>query len=208
MSEKLIDLLFSFFREYGYYVVFFGLLLENIVVIGLFFPGETLFFLAFLFAFQGHLRWDLVALLGIVGATLGNILGYLLGRYGGREWFFHLLPRWLQGKAQEAEDYFKLHGGKTVFLARFATGVRVFIPAIAGFSRMRFRAFLFYSFSAIFSWSLLMLLVAFFFGKSWQLFLNYLNWLGWIVLTILFFIFYLWWRRRRERKDSRFPSEK
>jgi membrane-associated protein len=202
LSEKLIGLLLSFFRDYGYYLVFFGLLLENIVVIGIFFPGETLFFLAFFLSFQGHLRWDLVALLGIMGATLGNVLGYFLGKYGGREWFFHLLPRWLQGKAQQAEDYFQVHGGKTVFLARFATGVRVFIPAVAGFSRMSFGPFLFYSFSAILSWSFMMLLLAFFFGKSLPLLLKYLNWFGWLFLLIFFFAFLFWWRRRSEGKNN------
>ena len=199
MSKETVHLILNFFRDYGYYAVFFGLLLENIVVIGIFFPGETLFFLAFLLSFQGHLSWEVVAALGATGATLGNILGYWIGRVGGREWFFHLLPAWLRERASQAEEYFQKHGGKTVFLARFAAGVRVFIPAVAGFSKMSFWSFLAYSISAIFSWTVLMLVLAFLFGKSWPLILKYLNWLGWIVFFLLLIIFVLWWMRREKR---------
>ena len=79
MGENLYHLLAEFFARYGYRVVFFGVMLENA---GLPVPGETVLLFAAFLAFRGGLtlRWAIVT--AIAGATIGDSLGYLVGRWG------------------------------------------------------------------------------------------------------------------------------
>src|SRR6476659_6817313 len=78
MPEWLLDL----FARYGYAVVFFGVFLENT---GLPVPGETALLAGAALAPFGELSLPRVILVAIAGATLGDNLGFLIGRRGGRQ---------------------------------------------------------------------------------------------------------------------------
>ena len=84
---------------------------------------------------------------GILGAVLGDQIGYWVGREGGRpfvlRWGRYVLIT--PERLARAEAFFERHGGKAVFLARFFSGSRVFGALVAGISRMRWRTFLFYN---------------------------------------------------------------
>src|SRR5213593_851195 len=107
-------------------------------------PGETALITAGIFASRGDLVIEEVLVLAAAGAIVGDNIGYWLGREGGRR----LLERWgpLRRLADRvlppAERFFKRHGGKTVFLARFVTGLRVTAAWMAGISRMHWWEFL------------------------------------------------------------------
>src|SRR6266849_241717 len=61
--------LLSYFPQYGYWVIFFGVMLENA---GVPVPGETILLAAGFFAAQGHFHlWTVMAIAGS-GAMLGN----------------------------------------------------------------------------------------------------------------------------------------
>ncbi len=84
---------------------------------------------------------------GILGAVVGDQIGYWVGREGGRPF----LLRWgryvriTPERLARAEAFFERHGGKAVFLARFFSGLRVFGALVAGISRMRWSTFFFYN---------------------------------------------------------------
>src|SRR5213075_91520 len=75
--ETLLDL----FKSYGYWVVFFGVMLENA---GLLIPGETILLAAGFFAYQGHFHLPTVMAVAAIGAMIGDNAGYLVGRKLGR----------------------------------------------------------------------------------------------------------------------------
>src|SRR3954471_24799421 len=77
MPAWLLDL----FARYGYAVVFGGVFLENT---GLPVPGETALLAGAALAHFGQLSLPLVIATAIVGATLGDNLGFFIGRHGGR----------------------------------------------------------------------------------------------------------------------------
>lgn len=79
VANTIFQLLSDFFALYGYWVVFFGVLLENI---GLPIPGETVLLFAGFLAYQGKLHILPAILTAIGAATIGAALGYLLGFYG------------------------------------------------------------------------------------------------------------------------------
>src|ERR1700751_5910834 len=80
MARTLFQTLNHFFASYGYWVVFFGVMLENA---GLPIPGETILLFSGFLAYHHQLNLVPAILTPIAGATLGDSLGYLAGRWGG-----------------------------------------------------------------------------------------------------------------------------
>src|SRR5665811_2785 len=107
------------FHRYGYLVVFVAILVEGV---GIPAPGQTLLIAAALSAAHGNLSLVWVLILACLAATLGNTLGYLLGRWGGRP----LLARFkLRGdRLARLEEKFRHYGGGVVLVARFFDGLR------------------------------------------------------------------------------------
>ena len=125
----------AFLLDWGYVVVFAAPLLENA---GLPVPGDSaLFWLAYLSA-QGGLRLDLRIGLAMVGAVLGDNLGYWAGRRGGRPLIERLGRRWpVAARALgRTERFFARHGALTIFVGRFVPGLRVFAALVAGAALM------------------------------------------------------------------------
>ena len=77
----MLDTLFAYFARYGYFVVFFGVMLENA---GVPVPGETILLAAGFFAAQGHFHLWMVIAIAALGAMLGDNAGYAIGRRVGR----------------------------------------------------------------------------------------------------------------------------
>src|SRR3954466_398783 len=87
-----LELIEYYMLQYGYWVVFFGVMLENA---GLPVPGETILLAAGFFASGGHFRVSLVMLVAMTGAILGDNAGFAIGHHYGRgfllrygKWFF------------------------------------------------------------------------------------------------------------------------
>ncbi len=90
-------------------------------------PGETALVFAAVLASQGKLNIWLVIVIGIASAIVGDNIGYLLGRKLGRDVVTGPGPfRERRTMLIDAGDrFFKRHGGKAVFLARWVALVRV-----------------------------------------------------------------------------------
>jgi membrane protein DedA with SNARE-associated domain len=161
-----LETLLGYFAHYGYWVVFLGVMLENA---GLPVPGETVLLAAGFFAAEGHFRLGLLITIAAAGATLGDNIGYAVGRKVGRAAlerygrYVHLTPRHFK----RLEWFFGRYGTKTVFIARFVTGLRVFTALFAGAAHMRWQSFAFYNVAGALVWSLAVALAGFFFGSSW-----------------------------------------
>ena len=109
-----------FVDHYGLGFLFAIVSLESA---GVWLPGETALIAAGVVASQGHLSIVAVIAVAAAGAILGDNVGYWIGRRYGRR----LLERfgWLDRLLPRAERFFRRHGGKAVFLARFVAGVGV-----------------------------------------------------------------------------------
>ncbi len=167
MANSIFQILSEFFARYGYWVVFFGVMAENI---GVPFPGETVLLFAGFLAYQGRMHILPAILTAIAGATSGSSLGYLLGLYGGSsvvERFLSRFPR-LRRRYDESQKVFLKHGQWAVFGARFITGVRIFAGVLAGALRMPFPTFILFSFAGAVCWAFAIGYVGFLFGGSWD----------------------------------------
>ena len=108
-------------------------------------PGETALVLAAVLASQGKLNIELVILIAIASAIVGDNIGYLLGRHLGRDVLESKGPfHDRRAKVIDLGDrYFQKHGAKTVFIGRWIALIRFATAWLAGINGMRFITFFF-----------------------------------------------------------------
>jgi len=167
VAQTLFQTLNHFFATYGYWVVFFGVMLENA---GLPVPGETVLLFAGFLAYHGQLRLGRAILTAIAGATIGDSLGYAIGRKGGTALIRRLRGRFLVPARHydRAQAFVLKHGHWAVFVARFITGVRVLAGPFAGAFLMPYPGFLAFNFSGAVVWAATIGMVGYFFGSNWD----------------------------------------
>ncbi|MCW7942643.1 alkaline phosphatase [Streptomyces hygroscopicus] len=127
--------------HYGYWAVGVLVFVEDFGVPA---PGETVLIAAGVYAGAGQLNIVTVAVIAFAAAVIGDNLGYLIGRVGGRS-FVHRWGRYVfltPKRFHAAEVFFTRHGGKIVTVARFVEGLRQANGILAGTSGMRWRRFL------------------------------------------------------------------
>lgn len=152
-------------HHYGLFILFVLIGAESA---GVPLPGETALIAAGVLASQGKL--DIVAVIAVAAtaAIVGDNVGYWIGRLGGRK----LLQRWgwLERHASSvlpwSERFFRRHGGKTIFLARFFAILRVTAAWLAGVSKMHWWQFFLWNAAGGICWALLVGLVAYYAGHA------------------------------------------
>ena len=133
-------------------------------------PGETALIAAGVLASRPDASLTLPAVLVVaaVAAIVGDNIGYLIGRHGGRR----LLERPGRFARQRAkvlevgEPFFERHGPKAVFLGRWILGLRVWASWLAGITHMPWRSFLVYNALGGISWAVTIGVLAYVVGNS------------------------------------------
>jgi membrane protein DedA with SNARE-associated domain len=115
--------------------------------------------------------WNLwiVVVVATIGNTLGSLVAYAIGAYGGRP-FLARYGRFLLIRPEEieiAESFFARHGRATVFIGRLLPIVRTFISFPAGVARMPIGRFIAYSTAGALIWSLLLVYAGTLLGEHW-----------------------------------------
>jgi membrane protein DedA with SNARE-associated domain len=160
-----VNTVLEWFGRYGYYAVFFPVLLEPV---GLPFPAETILLAGGATAKLGHL--DLVLVIGIAfaAALIGGTLGWGIGVYGGKpliDWGVrhHLVK---QVHIDRVAVFFERHGGKTLVFVRFIPGVRIPTFWMAGASGMPLRTFTIWNLIGAAIWTTILVLLGYAFASS------------------------------------------
>ena len=197
-----LQIIFRIFLAYGYYFLFLATAGENIPVVGVFLPGELIVVAAGFFAAQGRFQLPLVITVACLGAMVGTIASYILGYKSGRPLIELMAAKFgVDGeRIADADNYFSTHGPLTVFVGRYLTGVKAFIPALAGAHRMRFSGFVVFALLGVVSWTILAASLGFFFGANWGLLIKLIKTVGWAVLAVVGLAVIVIVRRRRASK--------
>ena len=197
MPVWLLDL----FARYGYAVVFGGVFLENT---GLPVPGETALLAGAALAHHGQLSLLWVIVTAIVAAILGDNLGFFIGRRGGRRiaerhgWRIGLTPN----RLIQFDRFFERHGPKTVFAARFITGLRVVGAVLAGGSGMAWPTFLFYNASGAIVWCTTVAFAGYSLAYSWDTLERWIGRTGLVALALVIVIGLIGVARARRNRPS------
>jgi membrane protein DedA with SNARE-associated domain len=131
-------------------------------------PGETALITAAILASTGRLSIVAVIALAAFAAIVGDNIGYVIGRRGGR-WLLQRPGPFVQHRRQVleiGEPFFDRHGPKAVFFGRWILGLRTWASWLAGATRMRWGTFAVWNALGGISWAATIGLLAYLLGHS------------------------------------------
>jgi membrane protein DedA with SNARE-associated domain len=175
IDEIVIPFLETLYGAVGYFGVMLAMAIESAMIP---LPSELILpFAGFLVSDPSQIEpitgqpWSfwIVVIVGTIGNTLGSLVAYALGAYGGRP-FLERYGKYLLIRPHEieiADRFFSKWGTQTVFLSRLLPIVRTFISFPAGVARMDLRKFVIYSTAGAFLWSILLVWAGVQLGENW-----------------------------------------
>jgi membrane protein DedA with SNARE-associated domain len=171
------------------------------------FPDQSVSLFGFEIQSTGW-AYVVVALAGTIGYWLGSMLGWGIGRYGGRP-LLERHGRWLHltpDNLDRAERWFERRGDSTVFLTRMLPIIRSFISIPAGVAEMRFGRYSILTLLGTLPWYFGLAAAGVALGSGWERvhdrfrYADYVA-IGLIVLALVYLIVRTVRRRRiRERE--------
>lgn len=149
------------------------------------------------FSQQGILDWRLTALLGLIGAVVGDAVSFGIGFYA---------KHWVDGRFggsrvwKSAQTSFDARAGLAIYLTRFlVTALAVPTNLIAAGSGIRFRRFMAYDSIGELTWIILYGGLGYWFGSEWQLVSDFISNFGGLILGIVILGGGVWLGLRRVR---------
>ncbi len=147
----------------GLWLMLFIIFAETGLLVGFFFPGDSLLFVAGIFSDKlaasfydtgnSFLNLLMVIALTAIAGILGNAAGYWFGKRIGPtmfHWKDNLIFK--QKYLHQAHDFYEKHGGGAVVFARFVPIVRTFAPIVAGIVQMDQKKFTFFNITGCIAW--------------------------------------------------------
>lgn len=157
----------SLIQTVGYFGVFAIVFLESGMMVGFFFPGDSLLFTAGFLASQNLLDIKILIIGCFIAAVAGDSIGYYIGKKFGRKLFSKDNSIWFhKDHLQRAQNFYDRHGGKTIILARFIPVVRAFAPVVAGVGLMKYKKFAAYNLIGGILWAIIIPLLGFYLGNA------------------------------------------
>ena len=145
--------------EYAWLTVFTLAFLESMVITGSIVPSIVLFSICVYLFDQQILALYLIAPIAMIGAHLGDLGGFLVGKYSGEKvlsiTFFQKRTA-LIDKATSAADRF---GPLAVVIGRFTPAIRAIMPFFLGLTRLELKRFYFADLIACFAWGIALILM-------------------------------------------------
>jgi membrane protein DedA with SNARE-associated domain len=219
LLESLVDKITPWFLDWGLLIVFAATFLESSIVVASILPGESVLLLAGFFSSPGRpigtsetsLSLPAVITVAFCGAVLGDMVGYAIGRVGGRS-IIHRFGRFFflpEKRMPVLERYFARYGRRAILFARFAPFLRSVRTLVAGTARMPFNRFLLPDLAGAAIWTTGIASAGFLLGESWRVANRYLGAFGAVVFLLLGVGFLFSWRGVRklvERELSEAPA--
>lgn len=141
---------------------------ESLAIIGLFIPGTVIMVAIGSLIGAGYIPLVGTILWAVLGAIVGDALSFWFGHH------FHVRVRTMWPLRsypvllQKGISFFKKHGGKSIFISRFAGPVRPVVPLVAGMMSMSPGRFLLADIPSAFIWAPVFLLPGILLGAASQ----------------------------------------
>ena len=117
----------------------------------------------------GAWNFWIVVIVATIGNTLGSLIAYAIGAWGGRP-FLERYGKYMlirEHELEAADHFFARYGSATVFIGRLLPIVRTFISFPAGVARMNVGKFILYSTLGALLWSMLLVWAGLQLGANW-----------------------------------------
>jgi membrane-associated protein len=183
----------------GYLGIFVIVFAESGLLVGFFFPGDSLLFTAGILASAGLFNIWLLAPLVFFAAVLGDNAGYYIGKKAGEKLFQKEDSFFFRkSHVKKTKKFFEDYGTKAIILARFVPIARTFAPTLAGVGQMRYQTFFLYNLVGGALWGVGLPFAGYFLGNKIP---NIDQYLLPIICAIIFVsllpMFKLWFSARR-----------
>lgn len=192
------------FNQYGlwiYGILFLIIFCETGLIVTPFLPGDSLLFATGALIAGTTLDINLMALIVVSAAVLGNIVNYTVGRFFGKQLFRNPDSKiFRRDYLDKAHTFYEKHGAQAIILTRFIPIIRTFAPFVAGMSGMTYKRFLILNLVGALLWVGIFLYLGFWFGgqpivkKYFTLLI-----LGILVVSVLPIVFEIWKARKGAR---------
>lgn len=158
------------------------------------FPSEIVIPPAAYLAYKGEMNIYLIILCGIIGSLIGAVFNYYVAMWLGKPLAYKLVDKkWAKylllsrSGLEKAESYFNKYGSASTFFGRLIPAVRQLISLPAGFVKMDFGKFVFYTVLGSGFWVSVLAALGYFFGENQALLKEYYReiTIGLIVLVAL-----------------------
>lgn len=162
-----------------------AIMLETSILVGLLVPGDTVVLVASS-AVGSVLEGGILIAVVIVGALIGESVGFALGRFFGPKIRHSRLGRRIgEQHWAQAERYLGRRGGIAVFISRFLPVLHSLIPVTVGMSAMRYRTFMAWTVPATSIWSIAYVSVGALTAGSFRELLDQLHYAGYIFVAVV-----------------------
>jgi membrane-associated protein len=183
------DQLLAIITAYGLPALFGVLVLA---AIGLPLPATLLLIAAGSFVAQEQMNLWQVLIVSSIGAIVGDQIGYLLGRYGGRKVVSRLSKRW-GGQLERAEAFSSRWGGASIFFSRWlVSSLGPWINLTSGITAYPWRRFMIWGVLGELLWVVLCVMAGSVFSDRIQYLADLLGNLTWVILGGLVALILVW----------------
>lgn len=170
---------------FGYPALFLGSFLE----------GESFLIAAGFLAKRGYLNLNLIIIVAMAGAYLGDVALYFLGRKKGQG-IISKFPQ-IGIYYPKAKKLFDKYGMWAIFITRYLYGLRFASAAFFGLMKMRARNFLFLAFISCLLWSILIGNLGYMFGASLEALVGQVKHYEKIIAVVIITLGMIIWLIRR-----------
>ena len=173
---------------------------ETGLFFGFFLPGDSLLLTVGVLAAVGFVDLTFLIPTSIIGAIVGDQLGYAIGRRSGD--VLASRYRFVRENVRRASEFYDKHGGKAVVLARFVPVVRTFAPMVAGAARMSYSRFTLSNIAGGAFWVTSVTLAGYFVGRQVPVLANYVDRIILVVIITSPLVWMLAWIWGRTKKRN------
>ena len=195
--EQISQAFLTFIDSWGYFAVAILMAMENACIPV---PSELILGFAGYLVSAERMTFTGAIIAGMIGGMAGSIFAYVVGATGGRKFVDKYGKYFFIKKSHVdlAQKWFDKYGIRAVFFSRMLPVVRTFISLPAGFARVNFKQFLFYTFAGSLPWTALILYAGVLLGDNWEYLLEIGHELSIAFIVVsLIIIAWLYFRRRK-----------
>jgi membrane protein DedA with SNARE-associated domain len=162
---------------------------------------------------QGRFTLFGAALAGSIGGTIGSLLSYALGFYGGEKLVRTLIKKYgkyvlvYEYELDESKEWFAKHGQLITFTSRLLPVVRTFISLPAGISRMDVKKFTIFAFLGTFIWTYPLAYLGKVLGDNWNTLGKYFHKFD-IAIVGLFLVLGFYYVYHKIKKHNEYKNKK
>jgi membrane-associated protein len=162
-----------------------AIMLETSVLIGLIVPGDTVVIVAAT-AVDSPLEAVLLGLAVVIGALIGESIGFWLGRFLGPKIQHSRLGRRIgEDNWHRSERYLRRRGGPAIFISRFLPVLHSLVPLTVGMSGYPYKRFLAWTIPACVVWAGLYISVAAVAAGTYRQLADQIHYAGYIFVGVI-----------------------